>query len=101
MHGQHALEKDRLESEIDELRRQLATAEEQLARMPALGSQLADLVKLNDELLQVNSELVQKQVILDELAEIAERYTVVVNSTSWRVTRPLRYLTARARKAFR
>jgi hypothetical protein len=90
-----------LASEIDELRRELARAEEELARLPALDAQLNDLVKLNDELLQLNSELVQRQVAFDELRQIAERYAVVVNSTSWKLTRPLRDVVERARRLHR
>jgi ubiquinone/menaquinone biosynthesis C-methylase UbiE len=88
--AEHSIERDQLQYEIDELRRQLVRGEEELARLPALDSQLADLVKLNDDLLRVNAELAQRQVAFEELAQIAERYTVVVSSTSWRLTRPLR-----------
>jgi hypothetical protein len=85
-------------SEIDELRRELARAEEELARLPALDAQLRDLVKLNDELLQHNAVLAQGQVAVAELSQTAERYAVVVDSRSWKLTRPLRGLVERCRR---
>jgi DNA repair exonuclease SbcCD ATPase subunit len=92
---------EQLRQELDELRRQLARAEEELARVPALNAQLAELLQLNDELLRRSDELEKRQVAFEQLAEIADRYTVVVHSLSWRLTRPLRQAMAMARKLAR
>ena len=84
-----------LQSEIHDLRVQLTRAEAELARMPALDVQLGELVRVNDGLLALNNELAQRQVAFEELAD---RYTVVIESTSWKLTRPLRRVVAFARK---
>ncbi|MGD1058492.1 MAG: methyltransferase domain-containing protein [Solirubrobacteraceae bacterium] len=96
-----AAQKGQLLDEISELREQLAKTESELARMPGLDAQLQELLQLNDELLQLNHELHLRQENLDALMEIAARYTVVVESSSWRLTRPLRQAAALARKLTR
>jgi 2-polyprenyl-3-methyl-5-hydroxy-6-metoxy-1,4-benzoquinol methylase len=87
-----------LRHEIEQLRGQLETAEIQIARLPALDARAEDLLRLNDELLRRNEALLQREEDLDELLAIADRYTVVVESTSWKLTRPLRNLVVGARK---
>jgi 2-polyprenyl-3-methyl-5-hydroxy-6-metoxy-1,4-benzoquinol methylase len=84
--------------EIEQLRGQLVSAEAELARLPALDAQAGELVELNDELLRLNSEMAERQQAFDELVAISDRYTVVVESTSWKLTRPLRTAVALARK---
>jgi SAM-dependent methyltransferase len=93
--AEHGADRARSRHEIDELRAQLARTEAELARMPALDAQLGELLQLNDELLQLNHGLQLRQQNLDE---VSERYTVVVESTSWKLTRPLRRVAALARK---
>jgi hypothetical protein len=84
--------------EMAELRNQLLTGEEQLARVPELEGRIDELVQLNDDLLELNRELTKGEEDLDELIAIADRYTVVVSSSSWRLTRPLRALFALGRR---
>jgi SAM-dependent methyltransferase len=96
--AQDAINRERLWNELAELRAQLARIEPELARVPALDAQLAELVQLNDELAARNAELRARQESYDQLVETAERYTVLVGSSSWRLTRPLRALGALARK---
>lgn len=86
-----------LRHEIGELRTRLAKSEMALARMPALEAQLKELLQVNDDALALNHDLQQRQLHYDELAAIAERYTVVVESTSWKLTRPLRRVLAAVR----
>ena len=80
-----------LVTEVTELRRQLGRTEAQLARMPALETQARELAQLNDELLS-------RQETFDELVLISERYTVLVGSTSWKLTRPLRSVVGAGRR---
>jgi 2-polyprenyl-3-methyl-5-hydroxy-6-metoxy-1,4-benzoquinol methylase len=77
--------------EIAQLREQLLSAESELARVPALDAQLRELV-------QVNDQLAQRALAFDELSAIADRYTVVVQSTSWKLTRPLRRVVSLLRR---
>jgi O-antigen biosynthesis protein len=76
--------------EVWALREHLATAETELARIPDLEAQTQELVRLNDELIQLNDELLRRADYVEELEATARRYTVVVKSSSWRLTRPLR-----------
>jgi 2-polyprenyl-3-methyl-5-hydroxy-6-metoxy-1,4-benzoquinol methylase len=85
-------------AETAQLRHQLARSEQELARIPVLVAQSAELAEINGELLQRNSELVERQVALDQLADMGDRYTVLVESKSWKLTRPLRAAAALARK---
>ena len=94
----HAAYRDQSGHEIEELRHQLGMAEADLARIPLLDGQVQELVALNDELLQLNRELTQREEDLDELVAISHRYTVLVESTSWKLTRPLRQVVALVRK---
>jgi 2-polyprenyl-3-methyl-5-hydroxy-6-metoxy-1,4-benzoquinol methylase len=87
-----------LHREIDQLRGQLARTEAQLARMPELDEQLSELLQANDQLLAHNHELQLRQQHLHDLEAIAARYTVLVESSSWRLTAPLRRLFALARR---
>jgi hypothetical protein len=87
-----------LREEIGELRRQLAKTESELAEVPALRAQLKELIEVNDELVQLNNELQHRQGDYDELVATAARYTVVVESTSWKLTRPLRRIGELIRK---
>jgi ubiquinone/menaquinone biosynthesis C-methylase UbiE len=96
--AEHEADRARLGHEIDELRGQLARTESELARVPALDAQLRELVQVNDELLQLNHDLQLRQENLDALVEMSERYTVLVQSTSWKLTRPLRRVATLARK---
>lgn len=88
--AEHEAYAERTAQEIGELRRQLGRAESKLAAVPELDAQLRELLKLNDDLLALNNELQVRQVTFDELVEISRRYTVLVESNSWRLTRPLR-----------
>lgn len=99
--AEEAAQRDQLWHEVEQLRHQLGRTESQLARMPALDAQLGELVQINDELLRFNHELQARQVQLDELIETAARYTVVVQSTSWKLTRPLRRTAAFMRRLTR
>ncbi len=83
-----------LRDEIDRLREQLERAESELARLPELDAQLRELLQLNDDVLALNHNLQQRQVQFDELAATAGRYSVLVQSSSWKLTRPLRQLGA-------
>jgi 2-polyprenyl-3-methyl-5-hydroxy-6-metoxy-1,4-benzoquinol methylase len=96
--AEHGADRAQSRHEIDQLRGQLARTEVKLARMPALDAQLRELLQVNDGLLQLNHELQLRQENLDGLVEMSERYTVLVESTSWKVTRPLRRVAALARK---
>ncbi|MFI4992213.1 MAG: methyltransferase domain-containing protein [Solirubrobacterales bacterium] len=82
-------ERDMQGSEISQLRVQLEGAERELARLPELETQVRDLVELNEELME-RLDVVD----LDLLRATADRYTVLVQSSSWRMTRPLRQITA-------
>jgi len=93
--AQQAAEKAQWWDEIQELRHQLVKTESELARMPALDAQLRELVEVNDGLLQLNHDLQARQAHLDVLEA---RYEVVVESTSWKLTRPLRRAVALARR---
>lgn len=84
-----------LREEIAELRRQLVRAEGELCELPRLQGQLRELVDINDRLLALNEELQEREREQDALLE---RYTVVVESRSWRLTRPFRRLGGIARK---
>jgi ubiquinone/menaquinone biosynthesis C-methylase UbiE len=86
----HAVLVGQLQREIHLLRGQLARTESQLARMPELDAQLQDLLQTNDELLALNHQLQRRQQHLAELETTAARYTVLVESSSWRLTSPLR-----------
>jgi hypothetical protein len=88
--GASAIERQYLDEEIKALRVQLGVAEAELMRVPTLAAQVAEFEKVNDQLLQLTCELEKRQADYDELVAIAERYTVVVESTSWKLTRPLR-----------
>jgi hypothetical protein len=94
----HTAYQSDLQDEIVQLRKELARAETELARMPALEAQLRELIEVNDALLQLKNDLAKRQLEFDELAATAERYTVVVESTSWKLTRPLRRIAALGRK---
>jgi SMC interacting uncharacterized protein involved in chromosome segregation len=95
-----AVEKRYLDDEIKSLRTQLGEAEKELARIPTLEMQLADFERVNEDLLQLTRELESRQADYDELVAIAERYSVVVESTSWSLTRPLRDVMAVLRRLF-
>lgn len=84
-----------LRHEIDELRGQLAKTESELARMPELDAQLKELLQVNDEALAHNHALQERQVEYDEFAA---RYAVVVQSSSWKLTAPLRRVGRLVRK---
>jgi SAM-dependent methyltransferase len=71
--------------EINALRVQLATAEVELAQLPALHAQAHELLQLNDAFQQLD-------------VARSERYNVLVQSRSWKLTRPLRNIVAVARK---
>ena len=86
------------EHEVTELRNQLATAEADMSRGAKLETQIEELIKLNDDLIAYNDELIKRDEGLDELVAIAERYTVLVGSTSWRLTGPFRGLAQLVRK---
>ena len=96
--AEKAAEGEQIWNEMQRLRHQLGRAESELARMPALDAQLRELVDVNDQLLASNHELQSRQAQLDE---ITARYTVVVQSTSWKLTRPLRRAAALFRKSAR
>jgi hypothetical protein len=93
-----ASEREQMYYELERLRAQLADVESRLARMPELDAQLRELVALNDALLARNDELRRRQESHEQLLEIAGRYTVLVESSSWRMTRPLRSIGALARR---
>jgi 2-polyprenyl-3-methyl-5-hydroxy-6-metoxy-1,4-benzoquinol methylase len=95
---QSALE-GQLREEIDQLRAQLMKAESELARLPGLDVQLKELLQVNDEVLALNHNLQQRQVQFDELTALAGRYAVLVQSSSWKLTRPLRRLGALLRSS--
>lgn len=88
--AEHAAVGSQLQRELGLLRSQLAHTESQLARMPELDAQLRELLQTNDDLLALNHELQRRQRHLQELEAIAARYTVLVGSSSWRLTGPLR-----------
>jgi O-antigen biosynthesis protein len=85
-----AVVEGQLHEEINQLRAQLIKAESELARLPALDVQLEELLQVNDDVLALNHTLQQRQAQFDELAALAERYAVLVGSSSWKLTRPLR-----------
>jgi 2-polyprenyl-3-methyl-5-hydroxy-6-metoxy-1,4-benzoquinol methylase len=93
----HTAYQSDLQGEIVQLRKELARAETELARMPALDAQVQELIEVNDALLQLNNDLAKRQLEFDELVAMADRYTVVVESTSWKLTRPLRRIAALGR----
>jgi ubiquinone/menaquinone biosynthesis C-methylase UbiE len=93
--AEQAVLEGQLRHEIDELRGQLAKTESELARMPALDAQLKELLKVNDEVLAHNHTLQERQIGYEDLTA---RYAVVVQSTSWKVTAPLRRVGAILRK---
>jgi ubiquinone/menaquinone biosynthesis C-methylase UbiE len=88
--AEHAAVGSQLQRELGLLRSQLAHTESQLARMPELDAQLRELLQTNDDLLALNRELQRRQRHLQELEATAARYTVLVGSSSWRLTGPLR-----------
>jgi ubiquinone/menaquinone biosynthesis C-methylase UbiE len=90
--AKHAIYRAQWELEVTELRNQLATAEADVSRGARLETQIEELVQLNGELIAYNDELIDRDEGLDELVAIAERYTVLVHSTSWRLTGPFRTL---------
>jgi ubiquinone/menaquinone biosynthesis C-methylase UbiE len=92
---------NQLYRELDQLRSQLLKTESELARMPELDAQLRDLLQVNDELLALNHELQRRQLHIQELEATAARYTVVVQSSSWKLTRPMRRLAAALRRLTR
>jgi SAM-dependent methyltransferase len=73
------------------LRNRLTSAEQELARVPDLQAQVEELIQLNEELLHQNADV-------KALEETAARYTVVVESTSWKLTRPLRQVVSLIRR---
>jgi SAM-dependent methyltransferase len=97
----HAIVTGQLQREMDQLRNQLAKTESELARMPELDAQLRDLLQVNDELLALNHELQRRQQHVQDLEEVATRYTVLVGSSSWKLTRPLRQAGALLRRLTR
>jgi O-antigen chain-terminating methyltransferase len=94
----NTVERGYLDEEIKALRRQLGVLENELSRIPTLESQVAEFERINEQLLQLTSDLEKRQADHEELVRIAERYTVVVGSTSWKLTRPLRHAMAFLRK---
>ncbi len=97
----HTLMTSQLQREMDQLRNELAKSEFELARMPELDAQLRELLEVNDELLRLNHELQLRQTRMRDLEEIAERYGVLVGSSSWKLTRPLRQIGALLRRLLR
>ncbi|HEY4426829.1 MAG TPA: class I SAM-dependent methyltransferase [Solirubrobacteraceae bacterium] len=93
--AEQAVLEGQLRHEIEELRSQLTNTESKLARMPGLDAQLKELLKVNDEVLAHNHEL-QLRLVAHE--DLAARYTVLVESTSWRLTSPLRRFVAVLRR---
>jgi O-antigen biosynthesis protein len=89
---------DESRDEINSLRSQLLLAEAAGARMVELEGEIENLLALNDELIESHRELRSRDEGLDELVAIAQRYATVVDSTSWRLTRPLRRVMAAFRK---
>lgn len=97
----HAIVTSQSQREMDQLRNQLARAESELARLPELDAQLRELLDVNDGLLRLNHELQLRQTHVQDLEEIAGRYAVLVGSSSWKLTRPLRQIAALLRRLLR
>jgi SAM-dependent methyltransferase len=97
----HAIVTSHLHREMGQLRNQLAKTESELARVPELDAELRELLDVNDELLRLNHELQVRQTHMLDLEETAGRYAVLVGSSSWRLTRPLRQTAALLRRLLR
>jgi hypothetical protein len=93
--AEQAVLEGQLRHEVEELRSQLTNTESKLARMPGLDAQLKELLTVNDEVLAHNHEL-QLRLVAHE--DLTARYTVLVESTSWRLTSPLRRFVAVLRR---
>lgn len=84
----YTADQERHVHELRLLRQQLASAEQELARVVQLDAKVDELTRLNDEMISLSTEL----------SELRDTYTVVVQSSSWRLTRPLRQVAAALRK---
>jgi 2-polyprenyl-3-methyl-5-hydroxy-6-metoxy-1,4-benzoquinol methylase len=84
----YAADQERRSHELWLLREQLVSAEQALARMPALEAKAQELTRLNDELIAFSTEL----------TELRDAYMIVIHSSSWRLTSPLRRVAAILRK---
>ncbi len=90
-----------------ELGRQVREASQLRARLSESEAELAGLLELEarvGELLAINQELLDRQVDqaeIERLRATSDRYAVVVQSRSWRITRPLRRSGAMLRKLVR
>lgn len=88
---EHVTDLERNSHELWLLREQLASAERELARVPELEARTQELTSLNEELIELTDEL-------DTLRELRDAYQIVVHSSSWKITRPLRRVGALVRK---
>jgi SAM-dependent methyltransferase len=84
-------------AEIVTLREQLVSAEGEVAKARELAARIDDLDELNSELLRHIDDLKLEEDI-DELHAIVERYSTLVESKSWKVTRPMREAAALLRR---
>ena len=84
-------ELDRQGREVRGLRERVHDSEHELSRLFELEASVEELTRLNEDLLR-------REEGIEELIAISKRYTVVVQSRTWRLTSPLRGLGALARK---
>ncbi len=94
----HELYHAQVADELHALTVALESAERDLSRLAELERRAEELERVNDELIGAESDLERREEVLDELEATAQRYTVVVTSTSWRLTRPLRDSMAKIRE---
>jgi hypothetical protein len=83
--------------EIEQLRASLLDAEREISRVHDLEAEVAELKKLLETLVRARDE---RDEISAERDEWHRRYGVLVDSTSWKLTKPLRRL-GRLRRAHR
>jgi O-antigen biosynthesis protein len=93
----HELYHAQVADELHALRVALESAERDLSKLAELEQRAEELEKVNDELIGAEGDLARREEVLDELEATAQRYTVVVTSSSWRITKPLRDLMAKIR----